>query len=221
MHIAEGVASPLLLLAGAGVSLVGVGVGLRALDAERLPRVAVLTSCFFVISAVHVPLGPIAVHLTLVGLMGLLLGVAAFPAIAVALLLQAIWLKEGGLTSWPLNTAIQGGGAWLVYWLSRPWLTEGWLEPGRLWWLGFAGGAGGLLAAGLLQAVVLIAGGSQWSVLAAGSLLVHGLLSVVEGFLSATILVFLATVRSDLLPWPRRRSLRMAWVESEQARCGR
>ena len=68
-------------------------VGLGALwVASRLPAhlLKQATPAIFVASLVHVPVGPSSMHLVLNGLLGLLLGWAAFPAILVGLLLQAV-----------------------------------------------------------------------------------------------------------------------------------
>ena len=97
MHISEGVLSPPVLVAGAALTAAGVAMGLRKMDNEKIPRVAVLTAAFFVASLIRVPLGPSSVHLILNGLLGLVLGWAAFPAILVGLALQAILFQFGGL----------------------------------------------------------------------------------------------------------------------------
>ena len=58
---------------------------------------------FFVGSLIAVPVGPSSVHLLLAGLMGIMLGTATFPAIAIALLLQALLFGFGGLTTLGVN----------------------------------------------------------------------------------------------------------------------
>ncbi len=105
MHIYEGIlaATPAgreVLLAGAAAAAVGTAVGLWRLDYDRIPRTAVLSAAFFVASVIQVPLGPTSVHLLLGGLMGLVLGWSAFPAVLIALLLQAVFFSIGGLTRW-------------------------------------------------------------------------------------------------------------------------
>ena len=60
--------------------------------------VAILAAHFFVGSLIHVPVGPSSVHVVLNGLLGMLLGWAAFPSIFVALMLQAILFQYGGIT---------------------------------------------------------------------------------------------------------------------------
>ena len=89
MHIAEGVLSPAVLGGGAVLALAGTAQGLRRLEYDRLVTVGILSAAFFVASLIHVPVGLASAHLVLNGLVGVLLGWAAFPSILVALLLQA------------------------------------------------------------------------------------------------------------------------------------
>ncbi|MDD5642485.1 MAG: energy-coupling factor ABC transporter permease, partial [Syntrophales bacterium] len=98
MHISEGVLSPAVLAGGAGLAVVGTAIGLKKMDYEAIPRVAILSAAFFVASLIHVPVGPVGLHLVLNGLMGLLLGWVAVPAILIALFLQALLFQFGGLT---------------------------------------------------------------------------------------------------------------------------
>ena len=104
MHISEGVLSPAVLGAGAVLAAAGIVIGLRKLDYDRLMTVAILAAAFFVGSLIHVPIGPSSVHLILNGLLGMLLGWAAFPSIFVALMLQAILFQYGGITVLGVNT---------------------------------------------------------------------------------------------------------------------
>ncbi len=123
-HIPDGVVSIPVLAAGAAVTLAGCGLGLRRLPPEAVPRVAVLSAVFFVASLVHLPAGVSSVHLILNGLMGITLGVAAFPAILVALLLQAVLFGFGGLVVLGVNVmnmavpAVLAGALFTV--LNRP-----------------------------------------------------------------------------------------------------
>lgn len=102
-HIPDGVLSAPVLTLGAVVAVTGCAIGLRALKAERIPQVAVLSAAFFVASLVHFTVGPSSVHLLLTGLVGIVLGWAAFPAMLVALFLQAILFGFGGLISLGAN----------------------------------------------------------------------------------------------------------------------
>ena len=120
MHISEGVLSAPVLISGAALAAAGVAVGLRRLDPERLMSTAMLAAVFFVGSLVHVPVGLGSAHLILSGLLGMLLGWAAFPAIFTALLLQAVLFQYGGLTTLGVNTVIMAAPAVLCAALFSP-----------------------------------------------------------------------------------------------------
>ncbi|PMP93837.1 MAG: cobalamin biosynthesis protein CbiM [Thermodesulfobacterium geofontis] len=104
MHISEGVLSPPVLLAGGILSFIGLVFGLKNLKTEKIPEIAVLSSTFFVASLIHIPIGPTSAHLVLNGIIGLLLGWSAFPAIFLGLLLQALLFQFGGFTTLGVNT---------------------------------------------------------------------------------------------------------------------
>ena len=120
MHISEGVVSGPVMMAGAALAFAGTAVGLKKIDYDRMVHVAILSSAFFVASLIHVNLGPSSVHLILNGIVGLLLGWAAFPAILTALLLQAILFQYGGITALGVNTVIMALPAVICYYLVGP-----------------------------------------------------------------------------------------------------
>ena len=93
MHISEGILSAPILAGGAVLTTVGTAIGLKKMDYDRIMSVSLLSATFFVASLIHVPLGPGSVHLLLGGLLGLILGWGAFPAIVVALALQALFFQ--------------------------------------------------------------------------------------------------------------------------------
>ncbi len=119
MHISEGILSGPVLLGGAILSAGGIGLGLKQINTTDLPKVAILSSGFFVASLIHIPVGPTSAHLLLNGLIGLILGFKAFPAIFVALLLQALLFQFGGLTTLGVNTFNMATPAVLSYYLFR------------------------------------------------------------------------------------------------------
>ncbi|NLA74637.1 MAG: cobalt transporter CbiM [Deltaproteobacteria bacterium] len=104
MHITEGILTGPVLLTGAALTAAGTAVGLKRLDYDSIPGVAILSAGFFVASLIHVPVGPASAHLVLNGLVGIMLGWLAFPAILIGLLLQAILFQFGGFTTLGVNT---------------------------------------------------------------------------------------------------------------------
>jgi cobalt/nickel transport system permease protein len=106
MHISEGVLSGPILISGGALAAAGTAIGLKNLDYDRIAKAGILAAVFFVAALIHVPIGPTNAHLILNGLVGLLLGWAAFPVILVALVLQAILFQFGGITALGVNTMI-------------------------------------------------------------------------------------------------------------------
>ncbi|MFW6269765.1 MAG: cobalt transporter CbiM [Bacillota bacterium] len=118
MHISEGVVSAPVLITGFAFGASGVAVGLKKLNNEQIPKVAIITSALFVGSLIHIPVGPTSVHLILSGIAGILLGWSIFPALLVALFLQAVLFQHGGLTVLGVNlvnAAVPGIIAFYLY----------------------------------------------------------------------------------------------------------
>ena len=97
MHISEGVLSGSVLIAGWAGSSAGIALGLKKTSNYKIVRTALLSSAFFLASLVNIKIGPSSTHLSFIAPMGIILGYGAFPAIFVALLLQAVLFHFGGL----------------------------------------------------------------------------------------------------------------------------
>ncbi|MFZ5829725.1 MAG: cobalt transporter CbiM [Planctomycetota bacterium] len=206
MHIYEGVLTAttqgkLVLAGGWALTAVGIGIGLYRMDYERIPRVAVLASVFYVVSMIHVPAGVTAEHLVLNGLMGLILGWAAFPAVFVALLLQALILPQfSGPLVLGVNTLIMAFPGVVCHYLFRRAVRS---EHATLVMLaGFAAGAVAVLLSGVLNGGCLILAGESFTLPGQAVMLAHVALAVVEGFVTATTVLFLRKVRPELLEAP-------------------
>jgi cobalt/nickel transport system permease protein len=115
MHISEGILSGGVLLAGWAGTLAGTAIGLKRTDTAKIVRTALISSAFFLASLVHVKIGPASAHLLLIAPMGLVLGWSVFPAVLVALLLQALLFGFGGLLVLGVNTLVMAGAALCVY----------------------------------------------------------------------------------------------------------
>jgi cobalt/nickel transport system permease protein len=200
MHISEGVLSVPVLAGGGLLAAAGVAVGLRKLDYERVPRVAVLSSAFFVASLIHVPIGPSNVHLVLNGLVGIVLGWAAFPAVLIALLLQAVLFGYGGLTALGVNTVVMGAPAACVYLAFHRWLRRG--SGGGAFALGFAAGSLAILGGTALLAAALMTTGEAFEKVAKLTVLAHVPVAVIEGLITGAVVAFLRQVRPELLDAP-------------------
>lgn len=197
-HIPDGVLSTPVLVAGGTVALSLVAVGLRRLDYDRLPQAAVLSATFFVSSLINIPLGPSSVHLLLNGLMGLMLGWTAVPAILVALVLQAAFFGFGGIAVLGVNTLNMALPALFCAAVLAPWLRR--LPPGRAFWAGAAAGLSGVMLTGLMVALSLGLSGQAFVPAAKVLFLVYLPLALVEALITGAVIGFLMRVAPELLP---------------------
>ncbi|WP_022853227.1 cobalt transporter CbiM [Thermodesulfatator atlanticus] len=203
MHISEGVLAAPVLIAGAAATTVGTFLGLRKLSPERIPQVALLSAAFFVASLVHVPLGPSSVHLVLNGLVGIILGLATFPALLVALFLQAILFQFGGLTTLGVNTFNMAFGGVVVYYLFRPliYLFRPLIKSQKPLLVGigaFLSGALAILISGILVALELVFTGESFYTSAKLILAAHLPVMLIEGIITVLLVSFLKKVRPEI-----------------------
>lgn len=203
MHIYEGVLSASqhgqeVLLAGAVLAAAGTAIGLKKLEPERLPRAAVFSAAFFVVSMIHVPLWPSSVHLMLTGLMGVMLGWVAFPVVLVALVLQAMLFSYGGLTALGLNTFIMAAPAVACHYLFRRAVASE--HESLALGGGFAAGAAAILFAAMLVAASLIASGTnEFDSLGKFFAILQLPLAVIEGLVTASVVALVRKVRPELI----------------------
>jgi cobalt/nickel transport system permease protein len=122
MHIPDGLISPQTYLPALALALplwALAGRKLRAgLGDEVLPQLAVFTALAFLLSTLMLPLpGGTSGHAVGVGMLALIFGPwIAFLAYSLVLLLQALVVGAGGITSLPVNAlAIGFVGAWVTF----------------------------------------------------------------------------------------------------------
>ena len=196
-HIPDGVLSVPVLVTGAVVSAGLLAIALRRLDDERLPQAAVLAAAFFVASLINIPLGPSSVHLLLNGLMGLLLGWTAVPALFVALVLQAAFFGFGGVLVLGVNTMNMALPALVCAAALRPMLKRA--GPGATFWIGAAAGALGVLLTAALVALSLALSAEPFLAAAKTLLVLYLPLALVEALICGTVVGFLKRVAPEFL----------------------
>ena len=224
MHIPDGILPTTVCVAGYALTAGVTAYSLREVDQkedpqEGIPKAALLTAAFFVASWIHIPVPPTSVHLLLVGLMGVVLGYYAFPAILIGLFFQAVMFQHGGLTTLGVNTMLFGIPALVAYHLFRlhKMVGKGSTRPGALGLFGFMAGFVGvaltvLMAIGMLLPSVptyLDVGAERAAILTLT--LAHVPLMFIEGFLTAFVVTFLQRVKPEVLeeevrPEPAQKS---------------
>jgi len=197
MHISEGVlAAPVLLAGGAGTVL-GLAIGLRRMNVREIPKVALLTAAFFVASLVHVPVGPSSAHLVLNGILGILLGWTAFPAIFIGLFFQAVLFQFGGLTTLGVNTMNMAVPAVIMGALARPVLQ---INSGLFAMVMAAiSGAGAIVLSAAMVAGSLALSGDSFIAVSKLIFVAHIPIAIAEGILSVLIISFLLRTKPEVI----------------------
>lgn len=193
MHISEGILSPGVLACGAGLACAGTAIGLKKLDYERIIQAGIFSAVFFLASLIHVPIGLTNAHLLLNGLLGVLLGWAAFPAILVALILQAMLFQYGGLTTLGVNVCTMGFSAVLCWYCFRL-IMRCMRGPAALRIASFVAGSLGVALAAFFTSAVLAFTDEGFWLAAKLLLLAHLPVMLAEGFITMFTVEIMAKV---------------------------
>ena len=196
MHISEGVLSAPVLISGGALALAGTAIGLKKIDYEHIAQVGVLSSAFFVASLVHVNVGPSSVHLILNGLVGLILGWTAFPAILVALVLQAVFFQFGGITTLGVNTVVMALPAVVCYYTYTPLIHK---NSTMAMTAAFLCGFTAVLLSALVMAVSLIFTEENFWEVSWLIVIAHLPLMIIEGIITLFSLMFLKKVHPAMI----------------------
>ena len=211
MHIPDGIVPAQVCAAGYALTGALTWHSLRKIKrygdpSASVPKASLLTAAFFVASSIYIPIPPSSVHLLLNGLLGVVLGYFAFPAILIGLFFQALIVGHGGLTTLGLNATMMGAPALLAYHIFQlRRLKQG--APSRFatGLFAFLGGAGGLAITALIFTGIVIttvpAEFNAQAERAAVTVLTvsHIPLALLEGAFTAMLVLFLQRVKPDLL----------------------
>ncbi len=198
MHISEGILAAPVLVSGAALTAAGLGVALKKLNNEDIPKVGVLSAGFFVAGLIQVPIGIASVHLVLNGLVGLILGWLSFPAIFVGLLLQSIMFQYGGITALGVNTFNMAFPALVSCFFFRRLATrtsKSYLSSV----FAFLAGSLAVFLSGILVGISLYLTGDAFLPAAKIVLAGHVPVMLIEGVITAACITFLKKVKPELL----------------------
>jgi cobalt/nickel transport system permease protein len=197
MHISEGVLSLPVLVVGGALTLGGLYKGLKAIHEEDMPRAAILAAVFFTASLIRVSVGPSSTHLVLSGLIGLIMGWAAFPVIFLGLLLQGVLFSFGGLTTLGVNAFNMAAPAVLASWLfHRPISGQ---NSSLASTFGFLTGCSPIVISALLVGLALTLSGERFFTVAVAIFVSNLPIAIIEGFVCMFCVQFLRKVRPAVL----------------------
>jgi cobalt/nickel transport system permease protein len=169
----------------------------KKIDVSEIPKLSVITAAIFVASLIHIPVGPTSVHLVLSGLAGITLGLAAFPAIFVALTLQAFLFQHGGITTIGINTVIMGLPALAAYGVFAAG-TRSNIKGKYAVFGGLAGGTAIVLGIALLS-LCLLSTGEYLEYVVPYVILAHLPVVAIEAIVVGAFAQFMERVRPQLL----------------------
>ena len=197
MHISDGVLSAPVWIGGYVVTVGIAAICSKKMKTEDMPKMAVMTSAFFVASLIHIPLGPTSVHLILNGLVGIILGPLSFISILVGLTLQAFLFQHGGITTIGANSIMMGVPALLSYRIFS--LHKRFRF--RLSETIFAGvaGASGVFLGTLILTALLVTTGSEFIGVAKYAALAHLPIMIIEAIITGFVVSFLMKVKPEIL----------------------
>lgn len=195
MHISEGVLSGSVLAIGGVLAISITIIGLKKVEVDKVANIGILSAAFFVASLIHINLGPSSVHLVLNGIIGLLLGWAAVPAILVGLILQAVFFQYGGFSVLGVNTINMAVPAVIGYYLLRPLvLKSNYLSI----FAAFLCGSGAVFLTSFMVAFSLIYTEESFWEVSVLLLTSHIPVMIIEGVVTVFCVGFLKKVRPEI-----------------------
>lgn len=197
MHIADGVLSAPVWIGGYCLTIGIAAASIKKIKTEDMPKVAVMTSAFFVASLIHIPLGPTSVHLVLNGLVGIILGPVAFFSIMVGLILQAFLFQHGGITTIGANSLMMGLPALAAYRIFNLRKKFKWRANEATF--GSLAGAAGVFLGTVILALLLVTTGTEFIGVAKYAALAHLPIIIIEAIVTGFIASFLAKVKPEIL----------------------
>lgn len=210
MHIPDGILTPEVIIGGYVTAGALTAFSLRKINQQpdpeaNIPKAALMTAAFFVASWIHIPVPPTSVHLVLNGILGVVLGWYAVPAILVGLFLQAVMFQHGGLTTLGINATMMGIPALLafgIFQLRHRLKLKGKMSTNIF---AFLGGAFGLGLAALIAFTLLVTSIPTYIDVATERAAITALtvahipLAIIEGVFTVLIISFLLRVRPDMV----------------------
>lgn len=175
---------------------------------DEAPAVALFAGVFFLGSllSIPVPAGP-KTHLLMTGMLGLFLGVRAFPAILVGCSMQAVLFAHGGPASIAMNSMVMGLPA-VVIGVTGRWLLSRVKGVPMARFVGFVTGASAAgLTVALHSGVLLLWGQGAWAMSVAALVAIHIPLLLVEGAVSGAVVGLVWKARPSMLGIRESRQL--------------
>lgn len=187
MHISDGIISIEVATVSAVATLAFCVYSFKNLTNEKIALVASMSALFFVTSFIHIPFGVTQIHLMLIGFIGIFLGSVAFISIAIALILQALLLGFGGLSSLGANILVMALPAYLVYLIFKLEILKRLNEKVKFFLVGFLG----VFISSLLLFTVLVFSKDEYLAVGYSIIAVNIPTMILEGIVTMFLLLYI------------------------------
>ncbi|MCG3660667.1 cobalt transporter CbiM [Aliarcobacter butzleri] len=195
MHISDGIISIEVATVSAVATLAFCVYSFKNLTNEKIALVASMSALFFVTSFIHIPFGVTQIHLMLIGFIGIFLGSLAFISIAIALILQALLLGFGGISSLGANILVMALPAYLVYLIFKLEILKKLNEKVKFFLVGFLG----VFISSLLLFTVLVFSKDEYLAVAYSIIAVNIPTMILEGIVTMFLLLYIKKSMPKLL----------------------
>ena len=200
VHISDGILAPEIWILGLIITLAILVITLSRVKIEEITKLSLVTGAVFIASLIHIPIGPASVHLILGGLAGIILGVGAFPAIFIAIVLQAILFQHGGITTVGINTLNIGIPALIsagIFWLGvrKTNIKRKYLIFGSL------SGAIAIICTVIFTSITLLLTGHELLIIVLLLIIAHIPVIFIETILVGSVAEFLSKIKPEMLSW--------------------
>ncbi|MDN5043883.1 cobalt transporter CbiM [Aliarcobacter butzleri] len=195
MHISDGIISIEVATVSAVATLAFCVYSFKNLTNEKIALVASMSALFFVTSFIHIPFGVTQIHLMLIGFIGIFLGSVAFISIAIALILQALLLGFGGLSSLGANILVMALPTYLVYLIFKLEILKKLNEKVKFFLVGFLG----VFISSLLLFTVLVFSKDEYLAVAYSIIAVNIPTMILEGIVTMFLLLYIKKSMPKLL----------------------
>lgn len=187
MHISDGVLSIEVAATLGAVSIAMCAYSIKNIKNENIALLSAMSALFFIASFIHIPLGPTQIHLLLIGVIGVFLGSLSFLSIAIALLLQAVLLGYGGLSSLGANLIIMALPAYLVYLITRIELFKNLNEKVKYFLVGFLG----IAFSTIFLSLVLLLSKDEYIIASYSVIIANIPAMILEGLITLFLLIYI------------------------------
>ncbi len=195
MHISDGVLSSEVAIVSSIVAFGFVFYSFKNLKSEKIALSAAFSALFFVASFIHIPFGPTQIHLMLIGFIGIFLGSGAIFSISLALILQALLLGFGGVSSIGANILIMGFASYLVFLLFSLNIFKRLNEKIKYFLVGFCG----VFISSFMLFTLLFFSKDEFKNVAYSILLVNIPTMILEGLVTLFLFLYIKKAMPNLL----------------------